>query len=110
MARHALPTTLPPPTSSEGNALLHNYATIAKGTCKATRTPMSTALLCAVLDRAKTTLKAVMDAARTGTRGQWADQTTLEGPTALTSPAFNDLVCAQTCWATVHALDECAAR
>ena len=57
-----------------GNTQLHNYATIAKGTRNATGMLMSTALLCAILDRHMIALKVVMGATGKGTDSECADQ------------------------------------
>ena len=63
MPRHAFPTTPCPAAFQSGIAQLDNYATFAKVTCNATRTPMGTTLL----NRPVIALKTVMDATSKGT-------------------------------------------
>ena len=73
MPRHAFPTTPCPAALRSGIAQLDNYATIAKVTHNATRTPMGTTLL----NRPVIALKTVMDATSKGTDGQCAVETSL---------------------------------
>ena len=80
----------PPPSprnfgsdSLRPNGQLPSYTAVARGVRSSTRTPIGTAPLCAVLDRAITALKAVMDASHAGTDGQCAVQTTLRELAAL---------------------------
>ena len=92
------------------NGQLPSYAAIARGVRSSTCTPIGTAPLCAVLDRAITALKAVIDASHAGTDGQCAVQTTLRELAALADPAVRELVAAQAGLAAANALDGGAAR